>query len=77
MFLPNEMYSASGFSWAPVTGPSVRTPTNRLTGLYFFLSSLLGLTDPSTNGLVVRRAVRLGNRRNAEREHEAERDRHA
>ncbi len=51
MFLPSEIFSCSGFAWVPVTGPSVRTPRKRLTGLYFFLSSFFGLTEPSTNAV--------------------------
>src|SRR5262249_7501035 len=54
-FFGIEMYSESGLLWVPVTPPgiSVRTPRNRFTGLYFFLSSLDGLTLPSTNAFCV------------------------
>src|SRR5690242_11639795 len=47
------MNSDAAFCCVPFGVPPgnvVRTPENRLTGLYFFLSSLVGESEPSTAG---------------------------
>ncbi len=57
-FLPIEMYSDAGLDCVPVMWSELlTTPRNRLAFLYFFLSSLVGETSPTTSRVVEARGT--------------------